>query len=253
MLLGDFMLSHRAVARVWCHRERIEWEAADQFARLAEDLAATGAPSVLVEMARRAAADEVDHAGRCRRVVQHLCPGMEAEPPVLGVVLGPRSLSRMQRALYASVAISCVTESLSTALLIEMRRWATDPLVADTVTHIVKDEVRHSRLGWAHLAWAHDRMDLSWLAIHVPGMIRSALRLDPAGDGEPMEAAELGVLGGRAIDIARQTVFQLVIPGLARFGIEYGCEHESASAGCRDCDHQRGVRRLEHSGHQFSG
>lgn len=228
MLLVDDLLS---VARVWLHREKVEHEAAGQFERLAVDLAAAGAPGQLVDLAGRAAADEVEHVVLCRRVVDHLAPGLAPlMPAASSAALGP-SLPVERRALYGSVALSCVTETFSTALLLEMRRLAADELVGATIQRILRDEIAHSRLGWAHLAWAARRGEVGWLAAHLPGMVRESLggelppvAADAAVDGAASHPGDrFGVLSAARIrGVAALALEQVIVPGLARYGIDAG-------------------------------
>lgn len=231
MLLGHQLLSapgaaperraRDAAARVWRYRERIELEAADQFARLAAELSATGASPAVIELARAAAADERHHATLCRRLVDRFAPALAPLPPVLGQRLGPAHLSRRGAALYGTVAMSCITETLSAALLLHMREVASHGPVAATVQRILKDEIGHSRLGWAHLAHEAERGDVSWLSPHIPAMLREAL----AADLEPMttEGRDLSAYGilpaARVHAIVRQAVAEVIAPGLARHGV----------------------------------
>ena len=211
---------------MWRYRERIELEAADQFEWLAGELAAVGASPAVVELAREAAADERQHALLCRQLVDRFEPGLAPLPPAPVQRLGPHRLARRDAVLYACVAMSCVTETLSAALLLHMRAAATDERVAATVHHILKDEIDHSRLGWAHLAAEAGRGDVGWLADHVPAMLREAM----AADLEPMAAkgqdlSAYGILpAARVHAIVRQTVTEVIAPGLARHGVETGAQ-----------------------------
>ena len=103
-------------AEVWLIRERTEHEVAAIFARLARDLSATGAPSELVRRADVCSEDEKVHAVHCRNIVEALEPGRAPLVPNLHIVLGTPHLTVAQRALYTSVALGCITESLSAAL-----------------------------------------------------------------------------------------------------------------------------------------
>lgn len=222
MLLGHGLLSDReAAARVWRHRERIEHEAAALFDDLASELAATGAPGQIVEMARTAAADERVHALRCRALVDAFDPSLAPIEPTPHRLGAPR-LSRADRALYTSVAMGCITETLSTAILLVMRDSVTDPRVRETVHAIARDEVVHARIGWAHLAFAAERSDVAWLSEHVTAMLEAALtsELPPQGvqrlDG-------LGVLSRHRVASAiRETAERVVVPGFARYCIDAG-------------------------------
>lgn len=218
MLLVDHVL---AAARVWRHRETVELEASAAFARLARELAAVGAAPVVVAMAAEAAGDERDHAVRCRAIVDRLGPELSPVAPRAGVELGPRTLPPRRRALYAAVAMSCVTETISAALLVEMRACATDPVVAETVQHILRDEVRHSRLGWAHLAAEAAAGDVSWLAPHIAPMLRAAVSDDVAVTSAATGAPEFGVLPAAKVRaIVTTAVSEIIAPGLRAHGIE---------------------------------
>jgi hypothetical protein len=136
------------------------------------------------------------------------------------LVLGPPALSPRDRALYAAVAIGCVTESLSCALLLELRAAASHPLVAATVEEIVRDEIEHARIGWALLAAEAERRDVSWLAEHVPAMATAAVADDVSGMAGAPALAGLGVLPRPRIRALVEETWRSVIgPGLARHGI----------------------------------
>jgi len=228
VLLGHLVLSataRRAAAEIWRHRERTEHEAAALFDRLAADLADAGAPPTLVALSRRCARDETLHAAHCRRIVDHLAPGLPPLSPDRGVRLGPAGSSAADRALYASVALGCVTESLSTALLIEMRAHVpASGVVREGLDRILRDEVRHSRLGWAYLALSASRRDVSWLAGSVSAMLAAALddERPPAAlpDDDRRALLAYGILPPATVHrIADATVRTTIAPGLERHGI----------------------------------
>jgi hypothetical protein len=218
VLLGHDLL---AVARVWRHRERIEYEAADQFARLAVDLERVGAERSLVDLAARAACDEHRHAARCRRIVDELAPALAPLPPRTGIQLGPQTGSLARRTLYASVSMCCITETLSVGLLLHMQEMARHDLVRETVHEILRDEILHSRLGWAHLAAEARRGDVQWLAPHLPRMVAAAVKADlPAVSSSEGDGAH-GILSPEAVAaICEQTLTSVIGPGFARCGIE---------------------------------
>lgn len=233
MLLDDHVLA----ADLWRHRLDVELEAAWQFDELAIDLERAGRPTELIEMARNAADDERDHAAMCAQIVAYLggAPERTAERP--RIAIGLRAMEPANRALYASVALCCVTETLSAALLLELDRLTTDPVVKPAVHRILKDEIRHGRLGWAHLAYEAERGDVSWLAVHVAPMLRAALASDlPMQPGASSDrtaadnhatpdtalaaATAVGILDtGRVRTAVLDAIDQVICPGLARFGV----------------------------------
>lgn len=209
---------HQRAARVWCHRERIEREAADLFATLGDELAWLGHH----ELARRAAgaaSDEHRHAGRCRELVVAL-GGSEPAKHARTLVVGPRALARRDRVLYAAVAIGCVTESLSCALLLALREAATHALVQATVDEILKDEIEHARIGWALLAVEAASRDVSWVSQYLPAIAAAAVAEDVQSMAGDQDLAGLGVLPlGRVNQLVNETWTTVIGPGLERYGI----------------------------------
>lgn len=217
--------AHRAelvisVARVWRARERIEREAAALFSSIADELDACGEDPELVRMAREAGTDELDHAARCRAIVDELAPELEpldVPPPTR---LGPPTLGKHDRVLYETVAMGCVTESLSCGLLLAMRERATHPRIFDTIQHILRDEVRHSRVGWAHLAHAARQRDVSWLEPHIGPMVRAAMKSDVVPMCDDTEAPSFGVLThAQSHAVVAETIREVVVPGFAAYAI----------------------------------
>jgi hypothetical protein len=114
-----------------------------------------------------------------------------------------------------------VTESLSCALLLELRTVATDRIVRATLDEIVKDEIEHARIGWAVLADHAARRDVGWLAAYVPAMLHDAI----GDDAEPLTGAEpdrsgVGILTrARVAAIVEHACATVILPGLARSGV----------------------------------
>lgn len=225
MLLGHFLLKpsgRRRAAQVWAVRERTEHEVSRLFERLAEDLSASSAPPELVRRAKVCAADELVHAVHCRRIVDALDPSVQPLIADLTIRLGPAQLSVRDRALYASVALGCITESLSTALLIEMRRHAAADVLREGLDRILQDEVQHSRLGWAHLALMSQTHDVSWLSPHVGPMWQAAIASEHSGDeaGEQDALRVWGILPPAQIaQIAQSSWTDVIAPGLRTYAI----------------------------------
>jgi len=216
--------AEQRAARIWRFRERTEHDAAALFAKLAADLTAAGAPDTLVELASRSAADERRHAELCRAIVDDLEPGLTPLAPDPRPRLGPQHTSPEHRALYASVALGCVTESLSAALLIEIRPGVDRPSVREAVDIILEDEIRHARLGWACLEYAATRGDVTWLAPSIAEMLHAALDTERLSDPDlPEQGVDLtrfGILRPHIAErVCRATIEHVIVPGLARHGI----------------------------------
>ncbi len=215
-----------AVYRIWRARDRVELEAADCFSRLATDIRALRGPDdAVAQMAAQAAEDEKRHSALCRLILSTSSSPIDSLAPELGVMMGPPSLVLADRILYTAVAIGCVTETLSTALLIEMRKVAGPSLIRGTVHEILEDEISHSRLGWAELALAARTSDVSWLSAFVPGMIRDAIRSDIKPMvilGKPeSDLSRWGILPiGQAQTLMHEAIEDVILPGLMAFGVK---------------------------------
>lgn len=212
-------------ARVWRHRHRIELEAARRFDALAARLATQRASAAVVRMAQEAAADERRHADLCTELVCRY-GGAPPEATSAGVAsIAPRGLDEREALLYEVVALCCVTESLSAALLLTMVEQATDRFAGDAMRSILRDEVQHARIGWAHLAAEHQLGARDVVGPHLPAILATTVNeelfsLRPEHENQD----ELGGLGSLsrqdAARIFTETMQAVVFPGLQRFGVD---------------------------------
>jgi hypothetical protein len=219
-------LARERVTRVWAFRARVEVETACRFARLADELRQTGASSVVVALAERAATDELRHAGLCDTLIAHFGGTPKAREACVAGPVGPSSVTRRERVLFEVIAMSCITETVSAAALKAMLDSAGDPLVRDIVHSILRDEVKHSRLGWAHLAAERDKGPLGFVADCLPEMLAQTVTSDLFDDvAEDQELARALAASGALPRAARKRVFvdslrELVFPGFEHFGID---------------------------------
>ncbi|WP_437738384.1 ferritin-like domain-containing protein [Sorangium sp. So ce1335] len=217
-----------AAAGVWRSRAHAELEAAARFSRLAEQLETAGAVAPVVAMARAAAADERRHAELCAALARELGGAAFTPRAVAGAAeVAPRGLDRRERVLYEVVAMACVTETLSAALLGEMVERATDPRVRETMQHILRDEVDHARLGWAHLAAERQRGCADVIGEHLPAMLAGTVHEEVFSSWTEHPAQE-ALSGLGALDRAErrrifdETMRRVVLPGLRHLGIDTG-------------------------------
>jgi len=217
-------LATREAARLWSYRATVELEAAARFDRLAATARRQGAEAIVVELAERAGDDERRHHQRCVELVQHL--GGHWSAPAEVVAKPVRSgLGARADLLYELVAMSCVTETFSAALLMEMRAAAADELVREVVHEVLVDEVDHSRLGWAHLASEARGHSVAFIGERLPRMLAATVAEELFGpDSDPSpELDGLGALSrARRRDVFAATMLDVVFPGLRRFGVDTG-------------------------------
>lgn len=223
-------LARAVAAEDWAARARAEREAHLRFDNLASRLNALGARPVVVDMARTAVADEARHAGICDDMTAYL----GAEPCVAHRVrapeFAPTALVERDRVLYEVVSFCCINESINAALLTVSLQTAEDRRVADALRAILRDEVGHARLGWAHLSAERRAGRGGFLSSVIPGMLIGAVRGDELfraarsdgdypGDIEArVDRAELAALGhvsmSARVALFAATLRDVVFPGL---------------------------------------
>jgi bacterioferritin (cytochrome b1) len=217
----------RALAcRAWQYRYASELEASERFRALAPRLRAHGVPALIADMAEESADDELRHAKLCQELIAHFGGEPSTAPDLSAAALAPPGVDGRERVLYEVIAFSCVTETLSTALLSELVARAHDPRCRRAMHDILRDEVNHSRLGWALLAQEHARGARDCVGRHLPQMLRDTLGSDffstemALGPYES-ELSGLGVLTRADRQrIVRETFDAVIWPGLERFGID---------------------------------
>ncbi|MEP7053212.1 MAG: ferritin-like domain-containing protein [Pseudomonadota bacterium] len=217
----------RALARSsWGYRLRSELEASARFRALAPLLRAQATSPLVADMAEESASDELRHARLCRELVAHFGGESGSELPVSPSRLAPPGIEGREGVLYEVVALCCVTETLSTALLAELVARAQDQVCRGAMHEILCDEVKHSRLGWALLAEEHARGVRDCVGRHLPQMLRDTLGRDFFDSPMQLEprANELAGLGflerPERQRIVRETLDHVIFPGLDRFGVD---------------------------------
>ena len=212
-------------ARAWSYRAQVELDAAARFRRLAADLERANALPIVVKLAREAADDEARHAELCAALAVHLggaAPRLLSRDaaPFQAVGLSPR-----EAVLTETVIASCITETVAATALGELREQAADPLVRATVQQILRDEIGHARLGWAHLAAESERGPVGFLSELLPKLIALTIgeELFSSGDA-PGETPELGGLGAlpraRRRELFEDTLSEVIFPGLEQHGVD---------------------------------
>ncbi|MBI1861729.1 MAG: ferritin-like domain-containing protein [Deltaproteobacteria bacterium] len=204
------------VFTVWRRRERVEWEAAHLFEALGQTISRLrGKDDPVSSLSLRAASDERRHAALCQEILSHRSAHHTQHAPSGDGLLGPTNLSLDKRVLYTAVAMGCVTETLSTALLLQIQRRAKSPLIKRVVHEILEDEILHGRIGWAELAHARLKGSVNWLAPHLADMIATAIQEEAKPFSKGPDLSEWGILPrADALAIMRETVASVIEPGL---------------------------------------
>jgi hypothetical protein len=123
------------------------------FRRLAEELAAHGAPAHLVAAARSAAVEEARHYALMARAAR--ARGVEPRRPRIPRMT-VRSLPQVAR---ENAREGCVRETFGAMTAVFQSRRAPDRALRAAMASIARDESRHARLAWEVDAWARTVLD----------------------------------------------------------------------------------------------
>lgn len=221
-------LAPEEVFRIWHYREKIEVEAAQVFFDLGKNMASLwGLHDPVAALAFQAQEDELRHQRLCRDILDHSEISFEHVRLQSDTILGIPGQSLEDRVLYAAVAMGCITETLSTALLMTMYKRAQPDIIKKTVHSILKDEVNHARIGWAELSRASARRDISWLSAHTETMLATALATDinpmVKTKNNDLDLSAYGILNHQeAQAIMKEAIEGTIIPGLEKYGLSFG-------------------------------
>ncbi|HEX3595955.1 MAG TPA: ferritin-like domain-containing protein [Polyangiaceae bacterium] len=163
------------VAGTWAFRTRAEIEATARFARIATELAGVGATDVVVQGAREASEDEARHRELCAKLAEEWgdTNARDHFPPRERI--GRSDMDPRDRLLWEMVAVCCVSETMNTSLMTRCMEVAKDPEIHTTLRELLKDEVRHARLGWAHLAAERAAGRGAFLADVLPLLLEASI------------------------------------------------------------------------------
>jgi hypothetical protein len=213
------------VAGTWAFRTRAEIEATARFARMATELAEVGATPVVVRGAADASADESRHRDLCARLAAKWGEpnALAHEPPAHRI--GRSEMDPRDRLLWEMVAVCCISETMNTSLMTRCLEVAKDAEIRATLHALLEDEVRHARLGWAHLAaeraagrgqFLRDVLPLLLEASVEPGFLDGRTPVpwtDALYDYGELPWTEL-------VQIYRDTLNLVIFPGLDAVGVD---------------------------------
>lgn len=210
-----------SAAVLWASRARAENDAAALFVHLADGLRAVGAHPACVELAERSADDERRHEALCDGLSARY--GHEVLPRRAGV--RPAGQPTRESVLLEVIGMCCINETVSTAVLARMQHETRGQAAHDAITAILRDEVQHARLGWAHLAFESRRGPVDGVAGRLQDLVDAAVR---DLDDEPDLPIDDGLLRAGGLDrrtrvaLLREALERVVFPGLVAHGIPVG-------------------------------
>jgi len=180
----------------------------------------------VVQLAREAVEEEALHEEMCREVATSFGWDFEEhQHEMYPLPLAPEGLSLRQQVLYDVVAFCCISESINAALLVETIQFAQSPQIVEVSRRILKDEVKHSRLGWAHLSSECSQGRGAFLTDHFVTMLETA-GAEEVFDSRFMnrEGATLAAYGelsyARRTGILIAVLHDVILPGFEGLGLD---------------------------------
>ena len=140
------------LSKRWEERVRSELEVGLAFADLAPRLRDVGADPTVVEMATEAASQERRHAEVCQRLAERYGARTVSLPELKHVPTRFGYDDERLEVLFQVAGMCCVNETIAAVWLRRCAELAETPLARAVNQQHLREEVMHSRLGWAHLA-----------------------------------------------------------------------------------------------------
>jgi hypothetical protein len=217
--------ARRTLAGVWEFRANAEREAELRFARLEQQLRSHDALPEAIALAERAVSDERRHVTICSELARAYGGGEPRLVPVSARPLGPAALAPCDRLLYEIVAFCCISESFNASLMKVASDRASVPETRAALRAILRDEVGHARLGWAHLAAERMRGRGAFLSELSPRMLAGAIRSELFAPGPPHPDADELETHGELSERERLAIFEMaadtvILPGFEAQGID---------------------------------
>jgi hypothetical protein len=122
------------------------------FQRLAVDLERHGAPTDLIERARAAAEDEVDHAARMGALAATYSVAVPS------VDVAPHQDRSLYDVALENAVEGCVRETYGVVDALYRSKQAPTAEIRALFQRIAEDETRHSALSWDIAVWANQRL-----------------------------------------------------------------------------------------------
>jgi hypothetical protein len=215
---------------VWTRTAFSEYASAAAFAEIAAALLAAGAPLELIAAAGDFVVDELIHTEVAARVAAALGGAVALEVDLARLCRPAAAGDPLLRAAELIVRTSCVGEALTVPMLRLSRSLSGSALVEAALSHVLRDEVAHSQLGWWFLDWAEPRLDDESRA-HLGRVAGAAVRAFAPLLGGGCTRSGLGAVACDRYDPALGAAAQRnVAEPLAARGIEVPAEDLAALA-----------------------
>ena len=213
------------VGTTWARRAELKAEVGLRFHALSNAIRAHGAPKGVIELCQRAAQDTQIHVDLCQRIATDFGVIAQVEDVQRPGPLAPMTLRIEHRILYEMVAISCIDEALSGAVLGRVYQATKYPPIRLAAHRLFQDSIWHSRAGWGYLGAMQQQHSVNWLAVHLIELLERTVQHEICrDDANPSRGSALPDYG-ELTTIDRTSAFKevvntVILPGLESYGID---------------------------------
>lgn len=211
------------LSEIWWVQSATEHRVASSFSVVHSALRSLEAPDSLVSLAARAVDDEHRHAALCLEMAERLAGHPREAPPTppLQHPAHREALDEAERNALFVIGQCAFNETFANAYLTTAYQETTSPLARAAINELLRDEIDHSRLGWAYLSTvpAARRERLSdWL---LPLAITNLREWIQSATTHQHSFAAQGVPSAEAVRSAlHEVVREVMLPGFAHVGLD---------------------------------
>jgi hypothetical protein len=209
------------IGALWARRAESELTSGAVFANVSAALLTRGTIPSVRFLAERAVSDELRHAEICRQVAAHYLDAPVPFPKARPV--RKPAPAESDAALVATLHVvlnCCLNESVAMVFLRTCLDTAQSDLVRTALRELMREEIDHARIGWAHLASSEvSDAERSAVGRALPRLIAETRRIwctdnpvaVPSGHG-CLSASEIE----RVLD---EAIADLIVPGFEHLGV----------------------------------
>jgi hypothetical protein len=219
---GHLSVAERTlIGTLWARRAESELTSGVVFANLCAALLTRGTTPSVRFLAARAVSDELRHAQICRQVAARYLDASVAFPKARPVRNpDPTEFHAGLVATLHVVLNCCLNESVAMVFLRTCLDAAESDLVRVALRELMREEVDHARIGWAHLACSEvSDAERSAVGRALPRLMTETRRLWSSDNPAEVPSGH-GCLSASEIERVLDEAFaDLIVPGFAHLGV----------------------------------
>jgi hypothetical protein len=209
------------IGTLWARRAQSELTSGVVFANLSAALLTRGTIPSVRFLAARAVSDELRHAEVCRQVAARYLDAPVAFPKARRVRNPDPAQS--DAALVATLHVvlnCCLNESVAMVFLRTCLEAAENDLVRAALRELMREEVDHARIGWAHLACSEvSDAERAGVGRALPRLIAETRRIWSSDNPSEVPSGHGCLSKGEIERVLDEALADLIVPGFTHLGV----------------------------------